>query len=257
MQINADTLARVAGTSSNDNMQSTVAGLARAGIGAGLNRPHRLAHFLGQLAHESQGWKYDKEIWGPTAAQRRYDTRTDLGNTAAVDGDGFRYRGRGPIQITGRSNYAAFRDWARRMDPQAPDFVSDPDAVLSDPWEGLGPIWYWETRGLNVYADADNLRGITQGINGGTNGLADRQARYVRSALVLLGHPAGSVSSFQRAAGLTADGIAGPRTLAALHKALRAAQIVSFAAAPAPATTTPTTPAQPSWLRWLNRLFGG
>ena len=88
MQITAQTLALLAGTNENDNMRSTLAGLQRGGVGAGLERPHRLAMYLGQLSHESAGWKYDREIWGPTEAQKRYDTRTDLGNTAAADGDG-------------------------------------------------------------------------------------------------------------------------------------------------------------------------
>lgn len=235
MQINADTLARVAGTSSNDNMQSTVAGLARAGIGAGLNRPHRLAHFLGQLAHESQGWKYDKEIWGPTAAQRRYDTRTDLGNTAAVDGDGFRYRGRGPIQITGKTNYRKFTAWARMVDETAPDFVQQPDLLNTDPWEGLAPIWYWDRNGLNAYADKGDVLAVSNGVNRGNpasakepNGLADRKAKYLRAALVLLGHGPAGVRSFQRTARLTADGIAGPKTHIALHAALKAAPLVEF-----------------------------
>ena len=183
MQITAGTLATIAGRPVNSNMQSTIAGLERAGVGAGLNRPHRLAQFLAQIAHESGLWRYDAEVWGPTAAQKRYDTRTDLGNTAAADGDGFLYRGRGPIQITGRANYREFTAWARALDPQAPDFVANPDAVLTDPWEGLGPIWYWDTRDLNRYADNGDLLTITKRINGGTNGLADRQAQYTLSLI--------------------------------------------------------------------------
>ena len=228
MQITAGTLATIAGRPVNSNMQSTIAGLERAGVGTGLNRPHRLAQYLAQLAHESGLWRYDREVWGPTEAQKRYDTRTDLGNTAAADGDGFLYRGRGPIQITGRANYREFTAWARALDPQAPDFVANPDAVLTDPWEGLGPIWYWDTRDLNRYADNGDLLTITKRINGGTNGLADRQAQYTRAGLVLLGYAPADVRAFQRSHGLTVDGKAGPNTRAAIHDALLKRPLVTF-----------------------------
>ena len=70
----------------------------------------RAAAFLAQLAHESGEFRYMEEIWGPTAAQRHYEPDTplarDLGNTQK--GDGFRYKGRGPIQVTGRANYARY-----------------------------------------------------------------------------------------------------------------------------------------------------
>ncbi|ABL71673.1 peptidoglycan-binding protein [Paracoccus denitrificans] len=245
MILTADHLSAIAGTATNDNMRSTVAGLAKAGVGAGLERPHRLAHYLGQLVHESAGWRYDREIWGPTAAQKRYEGRADLGNTQP--GDGSRFRGRGPIQITGRANYRSFAAWAQKLDRRAPDFESDPEAVNTDPWEGLGPIWYWSTgnptrASLNGLADANDLTMITRRINGGTNGMADRQARYVRAALVLAGYGATEVRRFQKEAGLTADGIAGPKTLAALHAKLKAMPVVQFSA------TTPnaTKPAAPS-----------
>ena len=68
-----------------------------------INTPLRLAAFIAQIAHESGDFKYTREIWGPTKAQIGYEGRLDLGNT--VPGDGKRYRGRGLIQITGRSNY--------------------------------------------------------------------------------------------------------------------------------------------------------
>lgn len=238
MKITADTLALIAGTTANANMASTVLGLQRAGVGAGLERPHRLAMYLGQLAHESTGWRHDREIWGPTAAQKRYEGRKDLDNTQP--GDGSRYRGRGPIQITGRANYASFTAWARRMDPAAPDFVADPEAVNTDPWEGLGPIWYWDVgnptrQSLNRLADAGDYETVTLRINGGLNGYADRQARYGRAALVLLGRNPSDVKGFQRVVNLTADGVVGPRTIAALHSGLLAADPVRFNDVPAPA----------------------
>lgn len=230
MQITAGTLADIAGTSVNANMRSAIAGLGRAGVGAGLNRPHRLAHFLGQVAHESMGWHYDREVWGPSAAQKRYESRADLGN--AQPGDGSKFRGYTPMQITGRANTTDFRDWCRKIDPGAPDFAETPELMNTDPWEGLGPIWFWDTRGLNALADANDLLAITKRINGGTNGLADRQARTTRAGLVLLGFP--TVKLFQVGAGLKADGIAGPQTRAAIHARLLKQPLVTFSDPPLP-----------------------
>lgn len=211
-------LAVVAGAAPNDNMRAVLTGLL-TGIGD-VTRPHRLAHYLAQIAHESGRFRYDREIWGPTDAQRRYDTRTDLGNTVAADGDGYLFRGRGPIQITGRSNYGQFRDWARALDPEAPDFVTSPDAVLTDPWEGLAPIWYWDTRGLNSYADRNDIETITKRINGGLNGYSDRLDLYTRTALVMLGYGPAEVRRFQGDVGLKVDGDAGPMTRGSLHRRL-------------------------------------
>lgn len=242
MQITAATLAAIAGTSVNANMASTVAGLELAGVGAGLNRPHRLAQYLAQLAHESGGWRYDRELWStgkPTAAQSRYEGRADLGNTQP--GDGYKFRGRGPIQSTGRDNYRKFTAWAQKLDPRAPDFEAVPDAVNTDPWEGLVAIWYWSTRDLNRYADTGDLLTITKRINGGTNGLKDRQDKYTRAGLILLSFA--TIKQFQMHVGLAVDGIAGPQTRAAIHAELLKRPLVTFEEAPRPApkpTPAPT-----------------
>ena len=277
----ADQLKKIAGHGTSDaNVASVIAGLAKFGEGAGLDKPHRLAHYLAQLAHESGGFKYDREIWGPTKAQKGYDTRTDLGNTAAVDGDGELYKGRGPIQITGKANYTAFRDWCRKLGFGPPDFVANPDAVNTDPWEGLGPVWYWSTRKLNALADENNVEQITKKINGGTNGLPDRIDNYVRAALVLLGYDRGDVKGFQTKAGIEVDGDPGPKTRAAMHKALAASTGANVPAGPvveekpvmvapsapkrsitvpagAAALVMPTISAWAAWDLWSKLIFGG
>lgn len=211
------------------NIVSVVGALDRYGAMVGLNQPHRTVHYLTQIMHENGRFRYDKEVWGPTPAQQRYDTRTDLGNTAAQDGDGELYKGRTGIQITGKCNYRQFRDWCRNeMGLNPPDFVADPDTVNLDPWEGLAPIWYWSTRGLNRYADSNDIEMITRRINGGLNGFDDRLALYTEVGLLWLDYGAGSdaLVRFQEAAKADGsyagevDGIDGPKTRAALHKGL-------------------------------------
>lgn len=232
MIFNSSALSSIAQRPLNPNMIAMVSGLVALGPQVGLDRPVRLARYLGQTCHESMGWTYDREIWGNTPAQVRYDTRTDLGNSPEADGDGFLYRGRTGIQITGRANYAAFRDWCRAQGLDPWDFEADPERVLSDPWEGLGPIWYWATcrrkgESLNAMADRGDDHAVTRAINGGTNGLDDRLACTMRAGLALLGLP--TVKAFQRAYALTPDGVAGPITRGVLHKQLAALPPVTFA----------------------------
>lgn len=212
------------------NMESIIAGLEYGGAKFGLDLPHRLAKYLGQMAHESGGFKYDKEIWKNTPAQLRYDTRTDLGNTPERDGDGELYKGRTGIQLTGKANYQAFTTWAKKhFGAGVPNFVKNPDQINTDPWEGLVPIWYWAAgnpsrKSLNGYADENNDEMITRRINGGLNGFNDRVANTVRASLVLLGYGPTQIKEAQKVFWPKDksqwDGIAGPQTRAKLHEAL-------------------------------------
>jgi len=212
----------VGGKPKADNFRSFLESVNAYGGRISLEHPHIMAQFIAQVAHESASFRYDKELWGPTPAQRRYDTRTDLGNTAAKDGDGFKYRGRGGIQITGKYNYRQFTKWAKELASGAPDFVKEPDLINTDPWEGLVAIWYWETKSLNKYADKGDIEMVTRRINGGLNGYADRLKRYDRAALVLLNFEPSGLKMFQKAEGLAVDGISGPATRGRLHLALKA-----------------------------------
>lgn len=203
------------------NAKSVADSLAEYGDELGLGQPHRLAHFLAQLAHESMGFQFDKEVWGPTAAQKRYEGRKDLGNTQK--GDGKRFAGRAGIQITGRYNYRKFTQWLRaNIASDAPDFEVHPAKINTDPWEGLAPVWYWATHSLNRYADENNIEMVTRRINGGLNGFQDRIDWYERIALVMLGFGRSDVRSFQKSAGIIVDGLTGPQTRAAMHNGLKA-----------------------------------
>lgn len=206
------------------NAMSVALSLEQFGGVLGLDQPHRFVQFLAQIAHESARFKHDVEIWGPTPAQARYDTRTNLGNTPEADGDGELYKGRTGIQITGKSNYRQFRDWCKAKGFNPPDFVKLPHLVNSDPWEGLAPLWYWDTRNLNAYADKGDNENITVKINGGRNGLADRLDLYTQIGLGVLGHT--QLTIFQTTAKANGtytgevDGQDGPQTRAAIHREL-------------------------------------
>lgn len=130
-----------------------------------LENEQRLAHFIAQLAHESGNFRYMEEI----ASGAAYEGRKDLGNTEK--GDGTRYKGRGPIQLTGRANY---RKYGRAL---GIDFESNPQIVALPSIGMLVACKYWADNKLNELADKDDINLITLRINGGYNGLADRKAK--------------------------------------------------------------------------------
>ena len=137
----------------------------------------RIAAFIAQIGHESGQLVYVREIWGPTPAQAKYEGRKDLGNT--VPGDGFKYRGRGLIQITGRANYAACGE------ALGLDLLNRPELLEQTQYAALSAAWFWSVNGLNTLADAGDLKGVTLRINGGLNGQADRQGLYDKALKVL------------------------------------------------------------------------
>ncbi len=149
--------------------------LDAAMVEADIVTSQRQAAFLAQLAHESGELRFFEEL----SSGEQYEGRKDLGNTEP--GDGRRYKGRGPIQLTGRANYRA-AGRALGIDLEGnPTRAGDVDVGFRV------AAWYWTSRGLNALADAGDFREITRRINGGFNGLAEREA-YYRRALEVLAH---------------------------------------------------------------------
>ncbi|QGL88395.1 hypothetical protein FEO91_08790 [Stenotrophomonas maltophilia] len=129
------------------------------------------AHFLAQVAHESDGFSTATEY----ASGRAYEGRADLGNVRP--GDGVRFKGRGLIQLTGRENYAAFSHAMGRGEY----FLREPEAVAMLPWAAIAAGWFWKRKGLNSLADRDDVVAVTKRINGGANGLEDRKLRLAQA----------------------------------------------------------------------------
>jgi putative chitinase len=170
-----------------------------------INTPPRVAAFVAQCAHESGGFKFLKEnlnykaeslsrVWpkyfkDPAVAQqyahnqeaianRAYANR--MGNGSEASGDGWRFCGRGLIQLTGRSNYQAFADSIETDINDIPEYLATFEGAVQS------ACWFWESNNLNKWADAGDILTLTKKINGGTLGLADRQKHY-EHALHILG----------------------------------------------------------------------
>ncbi|BAQ75234.1 lysozyme [Pseudomonas sp. Os17] len=143
----------------------------------------RIAAFIAQIGHESGQLQWVREL-GSNQYLSKYDTGTlakRLGNTPEADGDGQKYRGRGLIQITGRANYEACSE-ALFSDAR---LLNTPELLETPVYAALSAGWFWQRAGLNTLADKGDFLTITKRINGGTNGLADREVLYERALEVL------------------------------------------------------------------------
>jgi len=169
----------------------------------GIDTPKRQAAFIGQCQHESGNFKTLEEnlhysaqslmrVWpsrfdAATAekyannpemiANKVYGGRADLGNTQ--DGDGWKFHGRGVIQLTGRSNVTVCGDALGQP------FSEHPELLLEPQWACMSAGWFWNKRNLNELADNEDWTSITKRINGGTIGLQDRIDRIHKAMDVL------------------------------------------------------------------------
>lgn len=233
----------------------------------GITSERRVAHFLSQCAHESAGFKRLEEnlnysakalnaVFGryfghpPKRDANKYHRnpemianyvymdefrRYKMGNTE--DGDGWRFRGRGLKQLTGRDNYTKFGASVDMSAEEAAEYVATREGAVES------ACWFWDINNLNAIADTDDVKRMTKKINGGSIGLEDRQNRYV-NALQVLGMSAEvfsieedeaedilddigilrkgargeGVVIMQKALGISADGVFGPGTEKALKE---------------------------------------
>jgi putative chitinase len=169
-----------------------------------INTPQRISMFLAQVGHESGGLRTIKENLNYSAdrlkvifpkyfrgvdptpyarnpqkiANRVYSNR--MGNGDEASGDGYRYCGRGLIQLTGKSNYAAFASDMNMSLEEATAWLDDPEGAC---WSAG---WFWDSRELNQWADKGDVLTVTKKINGGTIGLKDREEHYA-AALEIFG----------------------------------------------------------------------
>lgn len=170
-----------------------------------INTPVRMAHFLSQCAHESSGFKALSENLNYSASglmsvfRKYFDAESAkqyarqperiankvyanrMGNGDEESGDGWRYRGRGVIQLTGKNNYKAFAGHIKS------DVVANPDTV-SKKYALDSAAWWWSSNRINAVADRGDVVAVTKRVNGGTNGLSDRQRKY-KEVITLLERP--------------------------------------------------------------------
>ena len=172
-----------------------------------INTPQRIAAFIAQCAHESGGFTALKENLNYKAATLRkifpkyfpddaiandYASRPNkqeaianrvyanrMGNGDEASGDGFRYCGRGLIQLTGKSNYQAFADSLEMNVEDVPAYLATSEGAAQS------ACWFWEANNLNQWADKGDILTLTKRINGGTIGLEDRIKHYEHALHVM------------------------------------------------------------------------
>ncbi len=174
--MDATTLAKCTGARL-DRAQTFAEPLSLAMKEFGITTTEQQAMFLANVGHESGGLKWLTELWGPTEAQKRYEGRRDLGNTQA--GDGVRFKGRGLLQTTGRANYKALSDHL------GIDFIANPEKLAQPMEASLSAGYFWQSHNLNAVADGGDFLRVVKTINGGTNGLAERQTLYTAAKAAL------------------------------------------------------------------------
>lgn len=152
----------------------------------GITDPLEKAHFLAQVSHESGRFVYREEIWGPTKAQKGYEGRKKgLGNTQP--GDGFRYKGRGYMQLTGRANYEKYNDYLKSKGIKD-DILKNP-TLVGTKYAADVSAWFWKvygpSGGIKNFpvrsrrgSSVADVTQITRWVNGGTNGLQDRIEKF-------------------------------------------------------------------------------
>lgn len=189
--LSVDALCSIMPRLGEDKARAYILPLVAAMAAAEIETPARAGGFLAQLAHESNQLRHwvegphDRVIpgcsycakHGPHAAGVQYEWRASLGNVLA--GDGVRYLGRGPIQLTGRANYA---EAGRQL---GVDLVRSPDLAATPAVGFRVAAWYWQSHGCNALADAGDFREITKKINGGLIGLEDRERYWAEAKRVL------------------------------------------------------------------------
>jgi len=158
-----------------------------------INTPKRIAAFIAQCAHESGGFSVLQENlnYKPQALRRLFSKYfTDdviagqycaMGNGDESSGDGYRFRGRGLIQLTGRDNYQAFADSLEMAVNDVPEYLATFEGAAQS------ACWFWEKNGLNKWADAGDIKELTRRINGGFIGLEDRIKHYEHALHILAG----------------------------------------------------------------------
>ncbi len=159
-------LQEIAPTITDANARSWLPFLNASMWEASINSDARKSAYIAQLAHESDGFQTLEEY----ASGADYEGRTDLGNTEA--GDGRRYKGRGPIQITGRYNYSTYGEQL------GVDLINNPELAATPEVGFRIAAAFWSNNNLNDYADSGHFNTITERINGGQNGKDSRRAYW-------------------------------------------------------------------------------